>query len=549
MQNCLGIYIESNLIKYAKVSKEKGEYKVDTYGIRFFDNLNETIKKIIEETYSFNTPITINLSDEKYLYFDIFALLSKGDIHKSIETNFETYCDENKYNQKAFETRYALVPNFENKEKIKAIDVIVNKIELNKRKQFFEKHHLAGVMPIGTAIATIAKLDKKENALIVNMEEQTTITSVFERQIYKVETIDNGSQEVLEKINKLENSISKAYEICKETTIYTANVVDDTKEQPYLEYIIPTLYQIGQRVRYIVENSPVKIDTVYLTGTLSIINNVDLYFQEFLAQSECKILKPSIIEGNVTQINIKDYIEVNSAISLAMQALGEGVQSLNFKNLSEIEKLKQKIISVLPAPKPKKENKKTDKAKKELPKLNMNIDFSMKGKLSKYEILLLRACVSIVIIDIIFAIFTSVLFSQMDKKQKDVEKQIASENAEISKINSNINSLNAKNTKYNALTAELKVINDKISNIAEMKNTIPNLLNQIMYIIPETVQLTTIQNTTGKKVTIVAQADDYDQLGYFIAKIKVDGILKDAISSSGQKNGNIVSVTIEGELP
>ena len=381
------------------------------------------------------------------------------------------------------------------------------------------------------------------------MEEQTTITSVFERQIYKVETIDNGSQEVLEKINKLENSISKAYEICKETTIYTANVVDDTKEQPYLEYIIPTLYQIGQKVRYIVENSPVKIDTVYLTGTLSIINNVDLYFQEFLAQAECKILKPSIIEGNITQINIKDYIEVNSAISLAMQALGEGVQSLNFKNLSEIEKLKQKIISVLPAPKPKKENKKNDKAKKELPKLNMNIDFSMKGKLSKYEILLLRACVAIVIIDIIFAIFTSVLFSQMDKKQKDVEKQIASENAEISKINSNINSLNAKNTKYNALTAELKVINDKISNIAEMKNTIPNLLNQIMYIIPETVQLTTIQNTTGKKVTIVAQADDYDQLGYFIAKIKVDGILKDAISSSGQKNGNIVSVTIEGELP
>ena len=109
--------------------------------------------------------------------------------------------------------------------------------------------------------------------------------------------------------------------------------------------------------------------------------------------------------------------------------------------------------------------------------------------------------------------------------------------------------MNSKNTKYTALTEELKAVNDKISNIAEMKNSIPNLLNQIMYIIPEGVQLTSIQNTTGKKMSIIAQANDYDQLGYFIAKIKVDGILKNAISSSSQKSGDVVIVTIEGELP
>ena len=46
MQSCLGIYIESNLLKYAKVSKEKDEFKVDAYGIKFFDDLNKTIKNI-----------------------------------------------------------------------------------------------------------------------------------------------------------------------------------------------------------------------------------------------------------------------------------------------------------------------------------------------------------------------------------------------------------------------------------------------------------------------------------------------------------------------
>ena len=47
MQNCLGIYIENNLIKYAKVSKDRDTFKVDAFGIRFFDNLNEAIKKIV----------------------------------------------------------------------------------------------------------------------------------------------------------------------------------------------------------------------------------------------------------------------------------------------------------------------------------------------------------------------------------------------------------------------------------------------------------------------------------------------------------------------
>ena len=35
MQNCLGIYIENNLIKYAKVSKENNSIKVESFGVRF----------------------------------------------------------------------------------------------------------------------------------------------------------------------------------------------------------------------------------------------------------------------------------------------------------------------------------------------------------------------------------------------------------------------------------------------------------------------------------------------------------------------------------
>ena len=62
-----------------------------------------------------------------------------------------------------------------------------------------------------------------------------------------------------------------------------------------------------------------KIEKVYITGTAALINNIDLYFQEYLEDTKCEILKPSFIT-NTKDINIKDYIEVNSAISLALLA-------------------------------------------------------------------------------------------------------------------------------------------------------------------------------------------------------------------------------------
>ncbi len=542
MQNCLGVYIENNLIKYAKISKDKNNFKVEAYGLKFFENINDAIKKVIEETYSFNIPISINLENEKYLYFDIFALLSKSDVEKTVQTEYEAYCDENKYNTKAFENRFALVPNIENNERIRAIDILVNKIELARQKQYIGKANLTKIVPIGTSIACVPRLEKKENAIIVNMEEKTTITTIYDRQVYNVDTIDSGSQEVLEKINLVENSMSKAYEICKGTTIYTSNVIDDTKEQPYLETIIPTLYTIADRVKKAVEDSPTKIGTIYLTGTLAVVNNIDLYFQEILQSVDCKVLKPRIIEEASLQNNIKDYIEVNSAISLAMQGLGEGIQSLNFKENSIGQNLKKILNSNVSF------GSKTLKAEKSSkPKKEIHID--LKGALDKTEIMLIRAAVAIILINIIFTAFSKTLTKQMNKKQTEIEGLITEEQSQISKIKNNTSSLNDKNKKYQALTDELKAINEKISKIAEMKNSIPNLLNQIMYIIPEEVKLNSIENTTGKNITIVAESANYDQLGYFIAKIKLEGYLKDVVSSSGQKSGDIVKVTIEGVLP
>ena len=48
---------------------------------------------------------------------------------------------------------------------------------------------------------------------------------------------------------------------------------------------------------------------------------------------------------------------------------------------------------------------------------------------------------------------------------------------------------------------------------------------------------------------IEAQANKHEQLGYFKAVLDVNGILENVKSTSGTKNGNVISITIEGDLP
>ena len=97
----------------------------------------------------------------------------------------------------------------------------------------------------------------------------------------------------------------------------------------------------------------------------------------------------------------------------------------------------------------------------------------------------------------------------------------------------------------------LKNINERIEDIEKSKNIIPNLLMEIMNTIPTGVQITEIENTTGRHVVIKAQSKQYEQLGYFKAKLKEDNILEkeSVISSQAEKQDEYVKIVIEGELP
>ncbi len=541
MSTCLGLYIEDNIIKYAKVSKEREQIKVESFGVKFYDNLERTIKQIVEETYSFRTPISINLSDEMYNYFQVFALLNKKDLPKAIKTEFEAYCADKNYNPNVFETRYAITPDTQERERLKVIHISDNKIELNKRIQKFNSYKLQSVTPISMAISNIAKFSERENCLIVNIEEHTIITTILNQNIYDIKRLEIGSQDILDRINLKENSYQKAYEICKETTIYTSQGRDLLEnETSYLEDIMPILYDILGQVRKILNESLEKIEKIYITGTGALINNIDLYFEEYLENVKCEILKPDFIKIS-PEINIKDYVEVNSAISLALNGLGEGITGMNFKKATLSDKLPEFLKIEVGGKKAKTQEEKNSKGNL------LTLDFNV--PLDKVEIGLLRTILGLFILFIIYGVFTGLIGKQIKEKNTKVQESIQNTNLQMALVDRDIQNVQIRTNEYETKIKRLEEINKSIEENNRLKKAIPILLNKLMYVMPSEVQLISIQNTTSTHVVIQAQSKWYAQLGYLKTSIQLNEILTNVFATSAQKENNIISMRIEGDLP
>lgn len=550
MDICLGIYIEDNLIKYAKVSKDKEKIKVESFGIKFYENLSEAIQQIVEETGSDKIPISINLSGEKYAYFDMFSMLNSKDLDKAIKTEFEMYCSERSYNPNVFETRYVISKKPNEKEKIKIIHISADKVELTKKSQALEGKKLASIVPLAMTIPNLIETRPKENCLIVNIEDSTTVTTILDENISEITTIEEGTKDFLNRINLKENSYSKAYEICKNTTIYTSETQGLPEDEiGYLEEIMPVLYQIVGKVMKVINETEQKIDKVYLTGTAVLINNIDLYFQEYLTDVKCEILKPYFVKST-KDISLQDYIEVNSAISLALAGVGQVISGINFRKENINDKLPSWLKLETSSGSKKGQTKpKTQKEKKgSLPEIKM-LKNDLGEKLDKLEISLLRTATGFVILLIVYTCFSVLIEKQINQKTEEANQSISTTNAQIQLAENDKTKLDAKTNDYTEMIQNLQDLNDKITDANKSRDAIPNLLNQIMFIIPENVQITSIQNTTGRHIVIEAQSNKYEQLGMFKAKLDTEMYLTNVISTSGQQENKVIKVKIEGDLP
>ena len=555
MQSCLGLYIENNLIKYAKVSKDRDNFKIESFGIKFYDNIEETIKQIVSETFSFKTPIAVNLSDEKYTYAQLFSLLNKKDLEKAVDTEFDYFCNETNKNRKALEYRRLLIPNLQDKDRVTSIYSYTDKSDIIRKLQILDSYVVKEVLPLPMCIQNLSTFANQKNSVIVNIEKNTSVTTIVNGQIQKIDIIENGTSEILDTIMLKENSYDKAYEICKNTTIYTSQALNlQVEENEYLEDIMPTLYKIVEGLKEIIARNEIEISNIYITGLAAAINNVDLYFQENFPDKECEIISPFFVQKSNIKLNIKDYIEVNSAISLALHGVGEGLKEINFKKNSGLDNLKN--LFKADSGGDKKDSKETDKHEEKegkgsgfLDKIKNAFASSSGTSFDTVEMSLIRTGIGLFILLVIYIIFSSSIISRINKKDEEALQYISETNAQIADLEKNTKLVTDRTTQYKDLIAKIDEENNRLTESFARKNALPNLLTQVMFNIPKEVQLISIQNTSDKTIKIDAQSKEYEQLGYFIAKLKNEGILMNVTSTSGVKQNEYVKVTIQGDLP
>jgi hypothetical protein len=561
MASSLGIYIDDTMIKYAKVIKEKDSYKVDSFNVLFYDNLANALEQVINETNSSKLPICTNISNEKYGYVEVFAGLSKQDIKSTVGIEFEMDCNERSYNRDSLEMRYLVMSDKENTEKLKAMYIATDKSDIAKKAQTLGKYSLRSITPTSTSITNLVEVGDNDNIAIVNIEDLTTVTIILGGQIYSVNTVDIGMKTVLTEINKVENSMAKSYDICKNITIYTQEAQSQSEGNEHLEEVMPTLYKIVTEVKKVLDNSFGNVTKIYLTGSGTVINNIDLYFQEYLLNIKCEILRPFFLEGGNVKTSIKDYIEVNSAIALAMNALGSGIKELNYANSSSVSSAVNpldKIKTMLSGSGGLKSGGKLNLGNSKLG--NFKLDLSFKGPLNPLEKLMIRGTAAALIATIGFIGFSNFVTGQIKTKTDEVTTTLSTTNAELAKMDTQLSTINAQTSTYTTMIEAINELNNPTSSSTSDNSTttyervidkdaIPNLLTKIMTKIPQKVKITSIENTEDKKIVIEAESSQYEQLGFFKGLLTTENILANVKSTSGTKDGDVVRVTIEGELP
>ena len=261
MSSCLGIYVDKNLIKYAKLKRCKDSYKVESFNVEVFEDLKEALNKVVIETNSSKDPICINISNELYNYFDVFSELEKKDITKSLDIEFEMLCQDKGYDKESLESRYLLTDNKDNFEKYKALYISANKNEIDEKLKILSNYKLSSMTSVLTSITNLIECNENENIAVINIENETRITTVIDGQIGRVDILNSGLEDVVEKINKQELSWKKAYDVFKNITIYNHEIQSlDADENQYIEIVMPAIEKIAKEIKKVFGSFKEKID-------------------------------------------------------------------------------------------------------------------------------------------------------------------------------------------------------------------------------------------------------------------------------------------------
>lgn len=320
MASALGIFIDRNIIKYTKLNGTKNKLKVESYGMKYGENHKELLKQIIEETNSSKNNVVINAAEIHYEETSIFSMLKKKDYDKAVEVAYEEIIDKQKLRPELLEYGYILSKNPADSEKLHVLLGIQEKGAMETRANLFGQNvMLYSQMPIGISISNI--YESPLPALIVNIEEDTYITEIYDTEPIKVTRIATGTKNIIDTINNEENSISKSYEVLRNMVLPTDDMDQISFEgNEYAPVIVSEVMKIVSEIKSVMKKRPGIYKKIYISGTGATISNLETFIEKLIDDVECDILRPAGIEGQ-KKVAIKEYVDVNSAIALACEAL------------------------------------------------------------------------------------------------------------------------------------------------------------------------------------------------------------------------------------
>ena len=177
----------------------------------------------------------------------------------------------------------------------------------------------------------------------------------------------------------------------------------------------------------------------------------------------------------------------------------------------------------------------------------IEVDFATESLIQTITIF----CIVVGLILFTYLTFDQIYIGSINKNISDMNAKIDRLKSQEKEIESDINYTNTNMKKYKDINDQVSMVVSKIeSNEIGKFSTynVASFLQQIIKVIPKEVQLITISSDDNKNVTIVAESDNYSDLGYFVAQLKLQGILN-STKITNIENGERIKVTIGGELP
>ena len=207
-------------------------------------------------------------------------------------------------------------------------------------------------------IPNITKFEPKERSLIVNIEEKTTVTTIYNQNIYDIKILDIGSQDILNKITLLEKMIIKdlgnnkffinyyKYELLKYKKLYMENtdLFDFKVDNSVFEYNKNTFFT---NMNYLKSNIIYKIKQYEsYNNYFDKIKSYSPYIYDYEYLKELETINQTVYQSDINddfnEYEIKLSLEENVNLKMKFDEPDDMISKIR-KSLKKDEELNDRM--------------------------------------------------------------------------------------------------------------------------------------------------------------------------------------------------------------